>query len=1336
MTITPSNTSTRHVILRALPFAALVFLAGMAAARPVASLAPLAKPPQIDGVIAPGEWSLAAGFCGLQWHAQLDARRAWVHVGFDRAALYIACRSELPPDGKLRTTVKRRHGRVVGDDSVELWIVPPAAAGRPDGPRGQGYFQLIINEAGAVFDRHYEPGYGLAPRAWNVKLAWASRRTEQGYWEIELAIPMSELGIEELVLPAEWQFNAVRNWKGPHAQANITPSVSFTDKKTMAQLTFAKDSPVVQVRSLGDLRAGKANITLALANPATQPAQLTVTTTLKQADRLALDESRDLAVPPGGEEAVAFAAEFEPAAANSLALTVVDRANDRVCYKREFSFKPAPEHRWTMPQEFLTFDLSFDSETLEAERSDGPAAPVKVAGEPTFTDGVKGKGLLLPAGASVTYANAKNLTAPGAISFWVQLRRDRIRHATGRHWTYTAFFMTQYKQSGYIGVQDSVNAQLNLWLHHFPGMKNWNVSAPFPWQQDRWYHIAVNLHAQMVELFLDGFRIASAKLERPLRSDELAPFQLGPQGPYVLDEFKLFSRPLTSAEVRQMALGEKSVDGKISYLPSLDALVIDALTEPDAFGGASHRLIVANEDETAVLLRREFAPEKWRRTSAGSLLLREVAKLPDLEQGAYRTWLETTAKGGMVSRALARGFRIERYEWEDSPLGKSNAIIPPFTPLQVRGTDVSCILRTHRLGPLALWEQVASLDRDLLARPMALHVTDAAGKPVDWQHGRVEIVESEPHRVTARARADNPLVTVDSVAEFDYDGLMTVTLKIVPRTDAEVGGVRLDIPLKRAIATLFHASGEGLRANPAGEIPAGAGVVWDSRRIPQSNVENFIPYIWVGGEQRGICWAADWDKDWIHGDARSAVELVRENDALLIRCNFVVGPAALRRPREITFAVQASPVKPMPKDWRKLRFQFVSPGLNRFSLLWAASWGSHYGSASRYPLDQDFGFIHKLVESRRTGEIDREYIDNWVKRVLAYPGPLSPKAEEPVRRHVEYGFRVAAGHRNRTPPGKIMWYSCARTGCNLLPEYDVYGDEWEFKTRMNCSDSLCDYAVHYADKMMEAGMDAIYVDNTFTAAKYTWPLGEGWIDESHEIHPSLGMLSRTRQLIRRLAVMMYEQGREPFVWVHMTNANMLPMLAFAQATLGWEWKYGGNDYQERFTPGYMRAMNTGRQSGTIPVLLGGNVGIKDPDENIRVGRTGLAMALPHETFFYARMPGPTATKARDIILGFLESGACDAWPYWENAEVVEAPQPLLVTVYRTGRRILLVIGNMGPAGEFRITLKPALASGPEAMAAADRETGEEIAMTQRTLTVPLPRHDYALVEVSPRTERR
>jgi hypothetical protein len=998
---------------------------------------------------------------------------------------------------------------------------------------------------------------------------------------------------------------------------------------------------------------------------------------------------------------------------------------------------PAAPTQGPLPGVPCTFALSFDDETLTATQSGGKPQPLAVTGQTAFVPGVVGKALcLLADGTTVTYARQGNLTLPGAVSFWLQPRRDRLPGQA------TYFWWTRDSTAGYLGVQDNTYTQLDLWLQYFRGVSDRNVLGSFPWEKGRWYHVALNL-SQKVELYLDGRLLGSATLERSLSESELGPFILGHPGPnqFALDELRLFSRTLTPDEIRTLSLGSAALEGRISYYPTPNRLALEASATAQALEQGRFEMVVATGQQ--VLARYPFPATSWRALPGGTLSLMEAVGLPELQDGTYAVWLQESRSDGTPAREhLRRDFVVRHYEWQNNTLGKSHTIIPPFTPLEVRGDKVNAILRTHTLGDLGLWSQVVSLDRRLLARPIRLQV-QGAGKLIRGRATDVHVVVAQPDMVSVAAHSRYGPTDVSALCTFDYDGLMKVDLTLAPAAAAVeapvLDRVWLEIPVRPDVATLFHAVGEQLRANPAGEIPAGRGVVWQSRSLQQPHLDNFIPYLWVGGEERGICWAADWDKDWVHAATNSAVELLREADAVTIRVNFISQPIALTAPRTFTFGLHASPVKPLPADWRQRVFDFHYPGRGRYPLLQPWSVGFHYSWGSVYPLDQDFSLVRELAEATRhsfdpfgpppnPGEYDpRALIAGWQKKVLGHDPAIAADA---LRAELEFGFHCARGLALRQPPGKLIYYTCMCYG-TLTPEKASFADEWLGQEgQMHSSDSWVDLAVWSADRMLECGMGGIYLDNAFLLAKYNWPLGEGYVDEQGTVHPSFGIW-RQRAHVRRLATMMCDKGREPLLWVHMTNANLLPVLSFAQANLSWEWKAGSSDFQDRFTPDYVRAESIGRQAGTIPIVLGQVEGIPtDSAEYVRVTRTALALALPHEIFFYGgTFHCPTALQARDIIAAFRDEPGTTAYPYWEKGAVLQTSGNLLVTAYRHQGELLLVIGNLAEAGTYTVTLDAKGLQLKEITSAVNAETQAAIPVAGAGLTLAIAKHDLALVRV-------
>jgi hypothetical protein len=249
----------------------------------------------------------------------------------------------------------------------------------------------------------------------------------------------------------------------------------------------------------------------------------------------------------------------------------------------------------------------------------------------------------------------------------------------------------------------------------------------------------------------------------------------------------------------------------------------------------------------------------------------------DLADGRYT--LAVTPAGWR--EPLTGTFERVRFPFEGNTLGITNAVLPPFTPMAVKDSTVSVVLRDYAVDGLGLWRSVkaagnvsAGGPEELLAAPMAL-VAD--GKPLS---GAGAFTKTAAHEVVYEGKAEHVAVAVATKCTTEYDGCMKVELTLSPGGQkSEVGGEKtdprtltpgtltslwLDIPLKDALMPLWHVSTTGLRINPAGATPQGEGAVWDSTKFPDGNwFGSFKCYLWLGAEERGLCWFADNDAGWV-----------------------------------------------------------------------------------------------------------------------------------------------------------------------------------------------------------------------------------------------------------------------------------------------------------------------------------------------------------------------------------------------------------------------------------------------------------------------------------------
>ena len=392
-----------------------ITLGSVASAETVVTAPPFAKAPKIDGRIGEAEWRMAAKVSGMEWRGVFDPRSCSVWIGYDTDKVYVAVRSELPPGGHLVSAVTEPSGRMIRDDGVELWFHPPER--RPEGDRQFGFFQLMVNPKGVVYDRHYDPGYGLPAKAWQPKFEQGHGKID-GNWEAEFAVPFSEIGVPVVQLPRVLRLLVARNFQQPFAQRTITSIAGFTAKEHYATLRMQPTGPVVQCDFSRDTK--QPPVTLTVLN--TSKAALLVEVTLSPAAGKANSGSQKVMLRAGERRQLEFGAGFRAEEMTALKAVVTD-ADGNVVYRREAAFEPRPKRVWTNPEAYLRFRQTSDgAKNLRADTAVGDStAPPRRQGQVRSVDGRKGRGKAVAFGEkSYLVYDRSNLSVPMAVSCWVK----------------------------------------------------------------------------------------------------------------------------------------------------------------------------------------------------------------------------------------------------------------------------------------------------------------------------------------------------------------------------------------------------------------------------------------------------------------------------------------------------------------------------------------------------------------------------------------------------------------------------------------------------------------------------------------------------------------------------------------------------------------------------------------------------------------------------------------------------------------------------------------------------------------------------------------------------
>lgn len=878
---------------------------------------------------------------------------------------------------------------------------------------------------------------------------------------------------------------------------------------------------------------------------------------------------------------------------------------------------------------------------------------------------------------------------------------------------YRRYLSSRCQAPGYFGVQQNSahdGRQNMLFFYHGIGrkyMRNFNFDAVPVNGEETVY--SVNVFPDRLDLYADGKNVGSIPVDIEVKAEEL--------GEYICDaaegsrtlSFVVRDRALDPDEIKDEAQAGRGVSGTLKWYPSENAIAAE-LSFPVSLAKSGEPTVKVYGPDNALAAEFKLPRKGSYVVSSGKnpmITLHDKLVLPRFPgKGRCRMTLEVKGEKAPV---IDRTFKALRFPWFRTELGNDDIILPGFKPLQVSENCVSPVGRTYEIGGNGLPSEMVSLGKSILSRPVEL-IAEKGGVKRLVAGGEVEFTGKSDTAVEYKSRGGEVAVN----GRIEQDGLIILDLGFDEGFDAD--RVYMDVTLAKEFAELFHACGEGLRSNPAGRIPDGTGRVFGSRAIPQSHSDNFIPYCWIGTDDRGVCYAADVDRGWIHDPKRDALELHRRADGdVTLRLNLLNARPENRR--AITLCLQATPLKPVPDGSRGWVDTFTDvPGATRTmrNLASTPTWSCFIVGMGRYPTFKDFDHVRRLRETVETGKIDEVYKNAWIERCwkeYEKKSPLVPwlnkrtdpaAARKTLVNHVNAEFYSAKLLHGRPDPC-LYFYTCNADPCTGLYEMSVMADEWTDYTSTYGSHQ--DYAIYYLDKMIEAGMGGVYNDNTFFRCNYDWVTGNAWIDEKGVVHPSFSLWA-TRDHTRRQMTVMAKRLKRPWLTIHHTNANILPAHGFATNMMGMEWKYGNEEFQDRFTPDYIRAVNQGLQGGYYATSLGGIINVKSDEERTWISRTQLAMLLTHE--IRPTLGNCDSRLFTGILAKMLEFGIhrddCVYTAYWNPANPVKCSDGrIMVSTYRRGGRHLLVIGSLAD-GDVTVRLKFA----GEVRDAKNLETGEPV----------------------------
>ena len=962
--------------------------------------------------------------------------------------------------------------------------------------------------------------------------------------------------------------------------------------------------------------------------------------------------------------------------------------------------------------------VPFDRDALAAVARGKPEPTTQ--GKLVLRDGLVGRAALLgKAGGAFVFEGQGNIdTARGSAAFWVKPLDWDSKGNEPHNFLYIRGEGRSLAYLYKLPVPDTMNFFVRPWGHMPRG-----DSSMMPSRYERrgktvfepsvWKHIVLTWFDDQARIYLDG----ALRRHWPMPNG----FDAGTLGKAVglgaswdpkatlMDEVYVFHHPLSPAEVaelhragrerRKPRLG-KAVPFRVYLKHFPEAGLVEA------FGDAAESPNPAAAERVVFHLRATGGNNVLAKAEANNFtkaLARTFIALPKLPAGSYVVAAEfSDAQGRSLGTGRSSPLEIKHYPWMDEKVGVSDEVIEPWTPIQVEGTRVDCWGRRHWFAQTGLPDQIESSGSGILAAPVRLALK-VKGQERRWELPRkVEVLKQTPGAVVLRGGGVGPNLRLTAECRIEFDGLLSFKLELLPTKPCEVEELRLEIPFAAKHAVLLHYAGDAIRRTCyAGLTPAGQGMVWTSASIKpwhQGIKGSFVPYVWLGDDERGLAWFADTTRYWNPGP-RGETELYRQGQRVTLVVNFIAAATRFTQKRVYEFGLMATPVKPLPQGWRNARSPVLEP-----------------------------------------------YTVKHITHSCTFQGYGKPTDEQRFREVVE-------SHR-RTWPGCCV---SPAMGANDLwggEESAYFINDWNTRVRKGMATPVRnDFQLwHFRRVVRDYGIDGAYSDDSYPIA-ITNPVGtSAWVDAKGAVHEGYN-LAAIRGFHRRIATVLRTCKGHGDSMVHMSDAMVIPCFSFFDLALDGEFSFEGAartsrlPFDNKKASEYdfldvwrMDAVRTrmGRQWGLIPVWL--PTGSPEDcwgygSDRRRVSRSLLAMVLIHDTLlcWNHKIDQDEAAIVDEVKKGFgIGAADVDFHGYWEKRATASSSD-VLVSYWQRPGKVLLVAANLARRDlqvDVRLDLK-AMGLGEE-VTAIDGVSREGIECSSGSMRVTVPWHEYRLVLIAPK----
>ena len=640
-----------------------------------------------------------------------------------------------------------------------------------------------------------------------------------------------------------------------------------------------------------------------------------------------------------------------------------------------------------------------------------------------------------------------------------------------------------------------------------------------------------------------------------------------------------------------------------------------------------------------------------------------------VKPGEYQVQVAVSGKGKVLGKVTKAVTIHPKPSWWKNDLGKVTKIMKPWSPVRVSGNTVDVWNRSYIFKDRPFQANIKVGNKPLFDGAITLKVVDANGT-VSWQKAKLHTKRISDLEAVVTCEVPSKRITLEGKSRVEFDGFTRIDWSLKPVAGAvKLKEVQIVVPFKADdVLYMKGMAMEDWRSDnfgiysaclyPTTVDPKYGDIIsvhkkWNFSMKGWLWPDKFCHELWIGNDDEGVSFMFDSPVNW---QTAKYIETKRKGDKFELIFNIISKDYVLKKPLKYAMAIQATPVKPLPKDPK--------------------SWRVGYRGGS------------KPSESSKELSLAVQYRINR--------GPGWPKFTERGLKFVQNWAKE--GVKLTTP-----FYSNITTA--EMPEYKIFGHEWEIKPKIAWSFGWThgsggtgvmvsqngiygDFYLHAVNKLIKQGAKGIYIDSSAVLASTNKYTNSGYIDSDGKRKPTIGLFN-TRKVYKRLYNMFKTKVPDSVIWVHSTPITALA--SFVDVTCeGEEWTDFKRKEKWEFDIGYLtpdvfRAGYMIYGYRGIPFLFYPGFPRGYPKKVSQADM--LPICLAHNVF-PIDYGYPLYRQTWKLMNNWYTTSK---WiPYWKNSHMVKSfSNKVKIGVYAKkaeGKYLLLVANLLGNPQEGKVTI--------------------------------------------------